>query len=357
MKRMSHRSSDIVRLGVATGAAATGLAIAGTAVGAALIAKALLRGSRRYNVRDKSVLITGGSRGLGLVLAREFAKRGARVAVCARSAAELERAKSNLWSLGYQLITAVCDVTDREQVQKTVESVANQLGPVDILVNNAGTLAVGPMDTMTLEDYRESLDIHFWAPLYTMLAVLPEMRRRREGRIVNISSIGGKISVPHLLAYSAGKFALAGLSEGMRAEVAKDNVLVTTVYPGLMRTGSPRNADFKGKHRSEYAWFSLSDALPIFSISAERAARQTVDACERGTARLVLSLPAKLGIKLHEIFPEFSMAALAMAQKWLPEPGGIGTERAKGRESHSFVSRSWLTVLDERAAQRNNQIA
>ena len=131
MKRMSHRSSDIVRLGVATGAAATGLAIAGTAVGAALIAKALLRGSRRYNVRDKSVLITGGSRGLGLVLAREFAKRGARVAVCARSAAELERAKSNLWSLGYQLITAVCDVTDREQVQKTVESVANQLGPVD----------------------------------------------------------------------------------------------------------------------------------------------------------------------------------------------------------------------------------
>jgi NAD(P)-dependent dehydrogenase (short-subunit alcohol dehydrogenase family) len=355
--KISPRKRNLIRFGIATGATATGLAVAGTAVGAALVAQAILSGSRRYNVRNKAVLITGGSRGLGLVLAREFAKRGARVAVCARDASELQRAKSDLWSLGYQLITAVCDVTDREQVQKTVESVSNQLGPIDILVNNAGTIAVGPMDTMTLEDYRESLEVHFWAALYTMLAVLPEMRRRREGRIVNISSIGGKISVPHLLPYSAGKFALAGLSEGMRAEVANENVFVTTVYPGLMRTGSPRNANFKGKHRSEYAWFRVSDALPILSISSDRAARQIVNGCEWGVARLVLSLPARLGIRLHEIFPDFSMAMLAMAQRILPGPGGIGTERAKGRESNSLVSRSFLTALDERAARRNNQIA
>ena len=347
----------MLHFGVATGAAAAGIALAGAALGATLVAQAVLRGSGRYRIRGKSVLITGGSRGLGLVLAREFAKRGGRVAVCARSAAELERAKSDLWRLGHQLITAVCDVTDREQVQKTVESVRNQLGSVDILVNNAGIIAVGPMESMTLDDYHDSLDVHFWGPLYTTLAVLPEMRRRRDGRIINISSIGGKISVPHLLPYSAGKFALAGLSEGLRAEVRKDNVFVTTVYPGLMRTGSPRNADFKGKHRSEYSWFSVSDALPIFSIGAERAARQIVNGCERGSARLVLSVPAKLGIKLHEIFPGISMAALAVAQKLLPGPGGLGTGRAKGRESHSLLSRSWLTALDERAAHRNNQTA
>ena len=355
--KISPRQQKLVRLGVATSAVAGGMAVAGTAVGAALLARAILGSRRCYEVHDKAVLITGGSRGLGLVLAREFARRGARVAVCARSAAELERAKSDLWSRGYQLITAVCDVTDRQQVQKTVESITNQLGRIDILVNNAGTLAVGPVDTMTLQDYEASMDVHFWAPLFTMLAVLPEMRRRREGRIVNISSIGGKISVPHLVPYSAGKFALAGLSEGLRAEVAKDNVFVTTVYPGLMRTGSPRNADFKGKHRAEYAWFSLSDALPVFSIGAERAAREIVNGCERGTARLVLSLPAKLAIKLHELFPAVSMTALETVQKLLPGPGGIGTERAKGRESHSLVSRSWLTLLDERAAQRNNQTA
>jgi short-subunit dehydrogenase len=355
--KTSRNTHRMVRAGIAAGAAASGLAVAGGLVGAALIARALLRGSRKYNVRDKSVLITGGSRGLGLVLAREFAGRGARVAVCARDAAELERAKSDLWSRGYQLVTAVCDLTDRDQVQRMVESVRNQLGSIDILVNNAGIISVGPMETMTFDDYHDSLNIHFWAPLYTMLAVLPEMRRRREGRIVNISSIGGKISVPHLVPYSAGKFALAGLSEGVRAEVAKDSVSVTTVYPGLMRTGSPRNADFKGKHRAEYAWFRLSDAMPLLSIASERAARQIVDGCERGTARLVLSLPAKLGIKLHDIFPGFSMAALALAQKLLPGPGGIGTDHAKGRESQSAVSRSWLTILDERAARRNNQIA
>jgi NAD(P)-dependent dehydrogenase (short-subunit alcohol dehydrogenase family) len=272
--KTSRNTHRMVRAGIAAGAAASGLAVAGGLVGAALIARALLRGSRKYNVRDKSVLITGGSRGLGLVLAREFAGRGARVAVCARDAAELERAKSDLWSRGYQLVTAVCDLTDRDQVERMVESVRNQLGSIDILVNNAGIISVGPMETMTFDDYHDSLNIHFWAPLYTMLAVLPEMRRRREGRTVNISSIGGKISVPHLVPYSAGKFALAGLSEGVRAEVAKDSVSVTTVYPGLMRTGSPRNADFKGKHRAEYAWFRLRGRRGKLSmvVNAERRA-------------------------------------------------------------------------------------
>src|SRR6185503_4123757 len=122
-------------------------------------------------------------------------------------------------------------------------------------------------------------------------AVLPEMRARREGRIVNITSIGGKISVPHLLPYSASKFALVGLSEGLRAELAKDGIVVTTICPGLMRTGSPRNATFKGQHRAEYAWFSIGDSLPVTAMSADRAARQILTACKRGEAEVVLSVP------------------------------------------------------------------
>src|SRR5947208_13760729 len=128
------------------------------------------------------------------------------------------------------------------------------------------------------------------------------MRAHREGRIVNISSIGGRVSIPHLVPYSASKFALVGLSDGLRAELAKDNVIVTTVCPGLMRTGSPRNATFKGRHRAEYAWFAISDSLPVTSMDAGRAARQIVEACRYGEAEVVLSLQAKLAGKFHALF-------------------------------------------------------
>src|SRR6186997_1202822 len=123
--------------------------------------------------------------------------------------------------------------------------------------------------------------------LYPTLAVLPDMRKRRSGRIVNITSIGGKLGIPHLLPYSASKFAAVGFSQGLRAEVAAEGIKVITVVPGLMRTGSPRNAIFRGRHRSEYAWFSISDALPGVSISAEQAARRIIEATCRGEAEVL----------------------------------------------------------------------
>ena len=346
------RLGSKVRRSTATSAAA-GL----TLVASALLLRAALRRSRRYDLRGKIVLITGGSRGLGLVLAREFGNRGARVAICARNREQLDRAAQDLRWRGIDAYPFACDVTDTEQVESGIEALRRHWGPVDVLVNNAGTIAVGPIDSLTVDDYRESLDIHFWGPLYTMLAVLPEMRNSREGRIVNISSIGGRISVPHLVSYSVGKFALAGLSEGLHAELRKDNVRVTTVYPGLMRTGSPRNATFKGKHRAEYAWFSISDASPFFSVSAERAARAIVRACEAGRARLIISAPAKFAITLNEVLPELFSAVLALTNRVLPGPGGIGTEKARGYESFSAASPSWLTVLDDYAARRNNEVA
>src|SRR5205823_4029010 len=135
-----------------------------------------------------------------------------------------------------------CDVTHRREVTQFVRATRERFGRIDVLVNNAGTIEVGPMEVMTLDDYDRAMKTHFWGPLYMVLAVLPELRKRREGRIVNVSSIGGKISVPHLLPYCASKFALTGFSQGLRAELAKDGIVVTTVCPGLMRTGSPLNA-------------------------------------------------------------------------------------------------------------------
>lgn len=174
---------------------------------------------------------------------------------------------------------------------------------------------------------------------------------------MNISSIGGKVSVPHLVPYCASKFALTGLSRGMRTELLKDGIAVTTICPGLMRTGSPRNAGFKGKHRYEYAWFSVSDALPLLSVSAERAARDVVNACRNGRAELVISVPAKLAVLFDTLFPELTSDVFGLANRLLlPAAGGIGQREAKGKESGSIWSPSWLTTLNEQAAVRNNEV-
>ncbi len=333
-----------------------GLLLAAAGVGAFVAGRAVLRRWREYDLRGQTVLITGGSRGLGLVMAREFAREGARVAICARNNAELEQARADLAARGADVLAVLCDVTDKVQVGSLVETVRDRFGRIDVLVNNAGVIQVGPMEVMTIEDYDEAMRTHFWAPLYTTLAVLPEMRRRRDGRIVNISSVGGKISVPHLLPYSASKFALVGLSEGLRAELAKDNIAVTTVCPGLIRTGSPRNAFFKGKHREEYAWFSISDSLPVTSMSAERAARHIVSACKRADAEVILSIQAELAVRFHGLFPGLTTNILGFINRFLPEPGGIGTRRAQGKDSRSSAAPSWLTGLSDEAARANNEL-
>ncbi|HWP43314.1 MAG TPA: SDR family NAD(P)-dependent oxidoreductase [Blastocatellia bacterium] len=324
--------------------------------GVLIAARAIARRGASFSFRDRVVLITGGSRGLGLVMARELAREGARLAICSRDEQELARARDELAGMGADVLAIPCDVSDRSQVEEMIRSAEDYFGRIDVLVNNAGVIEVGPMDVMTLQDYEESMKIHFWGPLYATLAALPGMRRRGEGRIVNISSIGGKISVPHLLPYSASKFALTGLSEGLRAELAADGIVVTTVCPGLMRTGSPYNADFKGRHRQEFAWFSISDSLPLITTSAERAARQVIAACRRGDAEIVLTVPAKLAALFHGIFPGLTADLLGMMNKLLPEPGGIGEARAKGKDSASPVSPSWLTTLSDRAAAANNEL-
>ncbi len=109
-------------------------------------------------------------------------------------------------------------------------------GRVDIVVNNAGIIQVGPMSTTTVEDFATALDVMFWGALYPTLAVLPQMRARRSGHVVNITSIGGMVSVPHLLPYTCAKFAAVGLSEGLRTELGQEGIHVTTVVPGWRRS-------------------------------------------------------------------------------------------------------------------------
>jgi len=329
-----------------------------TAVGVgAITAWKIVRKARpKFDFQNKVVLITGGSRGLGLVLARMLADEGAKLAICARDADELARAKEDLQALGAQVLDVVCDVRNQSEVNRTVETVCNHYGQIDVLINNAGVIQVGPLEVQTQKDFEDAMAIHFWGAFYTMQAVLPEMKKRGEGRIINVSSIGGKISVPHLAPYSASKFALVGLSGAMRAELVKDNIYVTTVCPGLMRTGSPVNAIFKGQNEKEYAWFSILDSLPFTSVSAENAASQIITACRSGDAELIISLQAKLAAKFNALFPELTAEMLALANKILPAAGGIGERRALGKDSASSVSPSLLTALSDKESYRNNEL-
>ncbi len=225
-----------------------------------------------------------------------------------------------------------------------------------MLVNNAGIIAVGPMQAMIREDYEDALKTHFWAMYDTVEAALPIFERQGGGRIVNVTSIGGKISVPHLLPYSVSKFAAVGYSEGLRAELARKHISVTTVVPGLMRTGSPRNAWFKAQHHKEYTWFALSDALPLSSISARSAARQVVDAALRGDAEIILSAPAQIGAMVHGVAPGFVSRIMALAAVLLPGPGGVETQRMRGAQSTTALTESPLTALSKKAEREFNQI-
>lgn len=329
-----------------------------TALGVGAITAYTAMGGKRakYDFQNKVVLITGGSRGLGLVLARTLAGKGAKIAICARNDEELARAKQDLLGRGARVFEAVCDVRNQSEVVEMIDAVCNHYGQIDVLINNAGVIQVGPLEVQTQKDFEDAMAVHFWGAYYAMSAAIPKMRERGEGKIVNVSSIGGKVSVPHLAPYCASKFALVGLSGAMRAELAKDNIQVTTVCPGLMRTGSHVNAIFKGKNQQEFAWFSIGNALPISSISAESAAEQIVAACQRGDAEAIISLQAKLAAKANALFPELVAEVSSLVNQILPSTGGIGEGYAAGKESSSFASPSFLTTQLDKESYRNNEL-
>jgi len=319
------------------------------AAGATLLAREVVKRRMRYDVQGKVALVTGGSRGLGFAIAAELAARGARVVICARDEERLERARSLLAARCADVRALRCDVGDKAQVDELIA----QTGRVDILVNNAGVIAVGPLETQRVEDFEQLHAAMFWGVVYPTLAVLPQMTEHGEGRIVNVTSIGGKVSVPFLLPYCAAKFGAVGFSQGLRTELAGKRILVTTVVPGLMRTGSYRAALFKGRRTTMYNLFASLSTLPLTTISAPRAARKIVRALERGDPELILTAHANVMVRLNGIAPATMQRALGIVARALPHGGGV--EPVPGRNLGSPVDRSVLTALGRKAAADLNQ--
>jgi short-subunit dehydrogenase len=351
LNRSARRIARVAAIG------ATGVA-AGVTVGAAAAGmlgwKLFRSATRAEDWNGKVVLITGGSRGLGLALAQEAARHGARLAVCARNQQELEAARKQI-GIHAEVGTYVCDVTNHDEVVSWINSVRSDFGQIDVLINNAGQISVGPLESQTLSDFQEALDVMYWGVVYTTLAVLPHMKARRQGSIANITSIGGKVSIPHLLPYCSAKFAVVGFSEGLHAELAKSGIHVTTVVPGLMRTGSHLNAFFKGNHRSEFTWFALGATLPLISISAESAARKIVNAVRHHRAEVIVSPQAKALALLHGITPGLTSEMMGVVNRVLPTSQGDPSIRYTGAESETAVTRSFVTQLGRRAARNLNQ--
>lgn len=315
---------------------------AGAAAGAAAW---LLFARPKENLRGRVVAITGGSRGLGLQLARDFAAGGCRLALCARSSEELDATRRELEKRGASVFTAQCDVGDRGQVEHFIHSVIAHYGGIDILVNNAGVIQVGPIESMKIEDFEQAMNTMFWGVLYPTWAALPHMLERGQGRIVTVTSLGGKVSIPHLVPYSCAKFAAVALSEGLRTELAPKGIQVLTVVPGLMRTGSFLNALFKGRQEQELGWFGVGASLPGLSMHVERASSQILSALRTGQSHAVLSAPAQVLARVHGAFPELTGALLSLVSQVLPSAEGGSRESVTGHEAERKLDLPVFRVL------------
>lgn len=318
----------------------------GMATGAGLLwgARQWLRSQRNIDLAGRVVIITGGTSGHGMIAARLAARRGARLVLVARSTDVLHQAVDDLRDHGAADVIGIpTDITVPEQVQAMVSQTLEHFGRIDVLINNAGIITVGPMEHVTLEQIHEVMAANFWGAVHCTLAVLPQMRQQQFGRIGNVVSVGGKMAVPHLLPYTASKFALSGWTKGLRAELARDNILVTGIYPSTMRTGGHTHASFQGNRQLEYLWFALGDSIPLLSTSAWNVAEQLWDAVCHGDPEVHVGWQSKMYFVTEALFPNWTSEVFSLVNRVLPPPAGGGSEPVQGQDLGGQVPR----VLNE----------
>lgn len=304
----------------------------------------------------ETALVAGGSRGLGLLVAAELAERGFHVEVCARDAEELERGASMLADRGLRIGTTVCDVTSADEVDDWVAATADPERPTTVAIHVAGVIQVGPAEVAGVEVFDQCLDIMARGPVHLSLAVLPGMRERGHGRIGIVSSVGGVVSVPHLVPYSTAKFAAAGLGQGLHAELSGTGVTVSTILPPLMRTGSHLHAQFVGQPEKEFAWFGPSASAPVLTLAPEKAARRIVAGVLAGRPIVGLSWMTHLALRVHGLAPATTVRAAGLAGRLLPR-AGRGQPPVAGRDARERTGGvvRLLTTVGDAIARRTNE--
>ena len=326
-------------------------------VGAAMAFARVARERFAISFDDRVVVITGGSRGLGLVMARLFAAEGARVVLLARDLAELDRARRDIEERGGRVLVIRCDIRRRADVRAAIDRIIDEY-PDDRRAGqqrwrDSGRAARAHVGGRLRE--RERHAFPRTAQSYSRGRTI--MRHRRFGRIVNIASFAGRVAVPHMAPYCASKFALVGLSDAVRGELDQHGIRVTTVSPGLMRTGSSRQAMFKGQHDLEFALFKTASSIPGITISAERAARKIVEACRYGDPALTLTPHAKAAAIANAVAPTMTARVWMLVSSVLPRGNGAdGNVGRKGWELERHDDQSPAATLTDQAAVVNNEV-
>lgn len=300
------------------------------AVGAVIAATRALRSSAI--APGSVVFITGGSRGLGFAIASRFAEGEVKLVLVARKLEELQEAQKELLTAhphlqpeDFYLIAG--DLSSADECKRAITETIARFGRIDVLINNAGVIEVGPLEAQSADIFEQTMRINFFAAFHTVWSALPYLRKqqplkgKRRAAIVNIASIGGKFAVPHLLPYSAAKFALVGFSEGLFAELYGKGLQVTTVCPGLMRTGGEDHAKFVGNQEAERRWFQLAAKTPGVSTTSEHAANKIYNAVVQGRPEITITPQAWLGARFAGVFPETLQRLNGLTNEYvLPKP-------------------------------------
>ncbi len=275
------------------------------------------------------IVVTGGSRGLGLAIASRFARQlRVRLVLASRHLDELEQAKSTLLAHHAQLtpddiLLVAVDLAEPAECTRLITESLARFGRIDVLVNNAAIIEIGPAQVMPASAFEQAMQINFFAAFHTTWAALPHLLEQqpltssRRAAIVNIASIGGKLAVPHMLPYTAAKFALVGFSEGLHAELHKSDVLVTTVCPGLMRSGGEAHAKFLGNVEAERRWFLFAATTPVITTTTAHAANKIYRAVELNRAEITITPQAWVAARIAGLMPETMQFANALINRFV----------------------------------------
>jgi short-subunit dehydrogenase len=248
----------------------------------------------KRDLPGKRILITGGSSGIGRALAEEAARRGMRVAVAARSTGPLQELAQRLTSGGYEVVAEPADVTLAADRERLFQAVVQRFGGLDVLVNNAGLGTQGLFSESTEELLRKVMEVNFFAAAEMIRQAVPLLKDGVQPAIVQVASMTGRRSMPFWTEYSASKFAVCGLAEALRAELARYPIDVLLIVPGVTRTSLGENL----LHTNGRLAFKFEDGMPT-----EYVAQQILEALRKNRPETVLGREARWFIRLNRFFP------------------------------------------------------